>query len=895
MAVSQGKIIESLESLCSSIDKEEFIYQFLLAYGFAKAAITRLKDGSRNVASNGDIALKKQLYFRAVESGVNVYEAAEALKSESAIKSNDIRFIVVTDFDSLFAFDLKADESLDTDITLLDKQYAFFLPLAGYEKAIIYSEHPADIKASEKMGQLFDLIRERNDLSKPEDIHALNVFLTRLLFCFYAEDTGIFQQDQMTKAIESTTSITGEDLDQFFTDLFKALNLPDTALEKQALPSHLQAFPYVNGGLFKADEPVPEFGTKARRLLLECGSLSWAEINPDIFGSMFQAVIDQEQRGNLGQHYTSVSNIMKVIKPLFLDTLWDALEAARGKEKKLKELLIRLQNIRVFDPACGSGNFLIIAYKELRKIEMAVIDELNKISAQSEMYYSGIKLSQFYGIEIDDFAHEIAILSLWLAEHQMNLEFKDKFGYAPAPLPLTTSGKVFCGNSIELDWKKVCPLDGSNVSGTEVYICSNPPFLGKKEQSAKQKEEIQKIFEYSSGSGIIDYVACWYLKAAEFMKYTDAEAALVSTNSITMGEQVKPIWGELFKRGVNINFAHRTFKWKSNAKGKAAVHVVIIGFGQKDRKIKQIFESSKDDSRVIVKEVKVISPYLVEGNNLIIGNRPKPICDVPKLVEGITPLDNGILSFNEAEYANLLEREPSAASWIRPWVTGDSYLYSYKMYCLWMPDISEHQLRSMPAVRSLVEAVREFRANSKSSQKFAKTPWAFRETYMPKRVIIVPKTTSEQRDYIPIGFVEDAVVSSSCLYLEGSLYETGILMSRLSMAWLRAVGGRLESRLRYSAKLVYNNFPWPSATPNQKEVIAKLAEEVILTREDYPEQSLAKLYTPANMPAALKEVHARLDFEVEKLYREKGFTSQTAAIEFLFELHSNYVSFQSGR
>lgn len=459
MAINQARILESLEKLCAHRSQGDFIFDFLDAYGFPKSTITRLRNGddSRNVGEDDDIALRKQVYFKQVDAGTDLSKAAEKLKISQIVARNEIRFVIVTDFEALVAYDLKADERLETTLEDLPRQYTFFLPLAGYEKAILYAEHPADQRASEKMGQLFDLVRQGNDFSSKEDVHALNVFLTRLLFCFYAEDTGIFQSGQLTVAIGSVTSDDGSDVAGFFSDLFNVLNLPNDSVERQRQPDHLKAFPYVNGGLFREYYAAPNFSRKARRLLLECGALDWSAINPDIFGSMFQAVIDEDQRGNLGQHYTSVSNIMKVIQPLFLDTLYADLEKARASDKRLKALLVRLQSIRVFDPACGSGNFLIIAYKELRKFEIQVIAALNKVSSQQQMHYSVIRLSQFHGIEIDDFAHEIAILSLWLAEHQMNTEFKAIFGYAEPVLPLRDSGHIVQGNSLRLDWETVCP------------------------------------------------------------------------------------------------------------------------------------------------------------------------------------------------------------------------------------------------------------------------------------------------------------------------------------------------------------------------------------------------------------------------------------------------------
>lgn len=590
MAISQARIIESMEQACSNLNPDEFIFSFLDAYGFPKSTITRLRNGddSRNVASGNDIGLKKKLYFRSVPEGTDLNAEADSLKASEVVSRNDIRFVIVTDFKSLVAFDLKAEERLETTMDELDKQYAFFLPLAGYEKAVMYSEHPADVKASEKMGRLFDLIRERNDLSKPEDIHALNVFLTRLLFCFYAEDTGIFAQGQMTSAIQSTTQEDGSDVDQFFSDLFTVLNLDDKAPERASMAAHFQEFPYVNGGLFEADEPIPEFGRKARRLLIDCGSMDWSEINPDIFGSMFQAVIDEDQRGNLGQHYTSVSNIMKVIQPLFLDKLYAELEKSWKNERKLKELLLRLQNLRIFDPACGSGNFLIIAYKELRKLEMEVIDALNAVSDQTEMYYSGIKLSQFYGIEIDDFAHEIAVLSLWLAEHQMNQAFKGKFGYSEPALPLNDSGNVVCDNSLNFDWEMVCPKVDSNGKDIETYLCGNPPYVGARIQTPEQKRFMSQVFKGSPDYKDLDYVSAWFMLASEYINRSSSYA-FVSTSSLFQGEQIGYLWKRIRGLDQEIKFAHEAFQWSNNAKDNAGVYCVVVSIAHRDNSKKTIF------------------------------------------------------------------------------------------------------------------------------------------------------------------------------------------------------------------------------------------------------------------------------------------------------------------
>lgn len=898
MAISQARIIESLEQACSDLNPDEFIYAFLNAFGFPKSTITRLRKGgdTLNVGNGDDIALKKKLYFRKASSGTDLNAELDALKAQDVIARNDIRFVIVTDFNDLVAFDTKAEERLDTSFSVLDKQYAFFLPLAGYEKAIMYSEHPADVKASEKMGQLFDLIRERNDLSKPEDIHALNVFLTRLLFCFYAEDTGIFEVGQMTSAIQSTTQDDGTDVDQFFTDLFTVLNRAKDDPKRKAMPAHLQAFPYVNGGLFRDDEPIPEFGRKARRILIDCGSLNWSEINPDIFGSMFQAVIDQEQRGNLGQHYTSVSNIMKVIQPLFLDKLYAELEKSRKSENKLKALLVRLQNLRIFDPACGSGNFLIIAYKELRKLEMEVIDALNAISGQTEMYYSGIRLSQFYGIEIDDFAHEVGVLSLWLAEHQMNRMFKAKFGYAEAALPLRDSGNIVCGNALRLDWKEACPPGDTNGTPYEVYICGNPPFIGKKEQSVEQKNEIRELFDHSS-VGVLDYVCGWYRKSTSYLKQCPSnEAAFVSTNSITQGEQVDALWPSLLDEGLCINFAHRTFEWKNSAKGKAAVHCVIIGFSLVERESKTIYVYPNIKSTPYSVSASKVNPYLIDYSNVIIKPRSKPLSGCPQILKGNEATDDGHLILSTSEKNALIRDYPETKDWIRPFLGGNDFLNGLQRWCLWLEDVPSEEIHRFAPVQQRIELVRAFRqASSKeATRKKASAPWLFGENRQPKsgNFILIPKVSSERRDYAPIAFTDfNTVINNTTQFVPYSTpYHFGIIQSMMHMTWLDGIGGRMKSDYQYSIRLIYNTFPWPDVNDQQHKQIESLAEEVLLIREDYPDKSLADLYDPDKMPEPLREAHKALDQAVERLYRAKPFRDASERLEHLFALYEKLVA-----
>lgn len=897
MAVNQGTILNLLEQACLKLNPDEFIYQFMDAYGFPKSTVTRLRnsDDDRNVGEGSDIGVKKKLYFKRVSQGADVGEAADALKTLDAVTRNDIRFVIATDFKTLVAYDLKADERLEVAIDELHKDYGFFLPLAGYEKAVMYSEHPADLKASEKMGQLFDMIRERNDLTKAEDIHALNVFLTRLLFCFYAEDTGIFAEAQMTSALQLYTKADGSDVDQFFTDLFTVLNLDANAPERQAMPSHFQAFPFVNGGLFAVDEPVPEFGAKARRILLDCGSLDWSEINPDIFGSMFQAVIDPDQRGSLGQHYTSVSNIMKVIQPLFLDDLYSELEKSQGNERKLKSLLLRLQNIRVFDPACGSGNFLIIAYKELRKLEMEIIDALNAAGTQSVMYYSGIRLSQFFGIEIDDFAHEVAILSLWLAEHQMNTAFKAKFGYAEAALPLRDSGHIVCDNSLRIDWEVVCPKENEQGEPYEVYVCGNPPFLGTTGRSQEQSDDMKSVFSDFKSIGYLDFVASWFWKAANYMAQSQARCAFVSTSSICQGDQVSTLWPPIFEKNISISFCYKTFPWSNNAKSKAAVHVVIIGLQNNvEVFLPHIYEVNQ--TGVLCQTVRNISPYLLSGSSLTVSPRTKPFGAFSKMIFGNKPTDGGNLYLNADEKEAFILKYPQHKNWVRKVLGATEFINSGDRWCFWLAGISLDEAMTVPEVAERCDKIKELRINAghPAALRGAERPHTFLQIAQPidGNYLLVPRVSSERRPYVPIGFLSADVISSDANQMipNATLYEFGLLTSEMHNDWMRTVAGRLESRYRYSATLVYNTFPWPDVTEPKRKHIEALAEEILLIREDYPDKTLAQLYDPDTMPEPLLKAHKNLDRAVEALYREKPFRDASERLEHLFARYEKLIA-----
>jgi len=889
MAVNQAKIFEQLESLVESVDTNEFIYGFLTAFNFPKATITQVRQGgARNVAKiPGHVGLKNKLYYFPVEEGQDIDAVLDERIDDPSIAKNKIRFILTTDFERFLAWDTATSERLDIDFEVLHRNYSFFLPLVGLEKAILNSEKPADVKAAVKMGKLFDLIRVNNHLSKPEDIHALNVFLTRLLFCLFAEDTGIFKQKgQFTSAIKSCTEEDGNNLDQFLYHLFSVMNSPDGSDLRQHLPKHLTDFPYVNGGLFSSDEPIPTLGKKGRRILIECGMEDWSAINPDIFGSMFQAVIDVDQRARLGQHYTSYSNIMKVIQPLFLDSLRSELEKQRSSINGLKRLLVRLSQIKVFDPACGSGNFLIIAYKELRLLEIDVIKALMKID--QSFFMSNIHLDQFYGIELDDFACEIARLSLWLAEHQINKQWEEHIGPAEPALPLKATGKIVSGNSLKLNWKEVCP----KTSEDEVYVIGNPPFHGTVGRSSEQREDMKRVFADFKSLGTLDYVACWFWKGAKFIEASKAELALVSTNSICQGEQVGTLWPQIFKLGLHIQIAYPTFTWANNARDKAAVHVVIVGLSgrAKSRSLYQMI-----DGEWHCKSVKNISPYLTEGNNTWVSAHRKILSDnVPPLLFGNKPNDGGHLLLERSEYELLLEKEPKAAQWIKKVMGATEFLNGKERWCLWLADIQEPELKSMPYVVERVKKVEEVRTASpdKGAQKLAQRPHQFRDLNNPDSFILIPSVSSERRKYIPIGFFNSDVISTNLNYIvpDGGLFEFGILTSIIHNDWMRLVAGRLKSDYRYTASVVYNSFPWPEVTEEQRSQIERLAENVLFSREDYPGKTLAELYDPEKMPPELQIAHQELDEAVDKLYQDRPFRNTADRLSCLLARYEELVA-----
>src|SRR5574344_183573 len=755
--------------------KENFIFELLLAYGISKTTITLVKKGNSNLAQKANqLILKKKVFFESTESK-DLYSIIDNLKNEKQTYTHKPRFIIITNFENLLAIDTKTKESLDTPLKDLCKHADFFLPWTGKEKYIAPVENIADVRAAEKMAKIYDEIVRLNPELTSNHNHALNIFLTRLLFCFFAEDTGIFDGDQLfTKTLSDCTKEDGSDLHDFLDKLFESLDKED----KSAYPNYLQKFPYVNGKLFTENHHIPKFSAKIRKLIIECGNEDWREINPDIFGSMFQAVASAEVRSGLRQHYTSVPNIMKVIEPLFLNDLKQEFEKAFDDEKKLDKLRHRIYNIKIFDPACGSGNFLIIAYKELRKLEMEIIQRIKELPGQHPFMFSQIQLNHFYGIEIDDFACEIATLSLWLAEHQMNKKFKELFHDCKPSLPLGASGKIVCDNATRVNWEKVCPkgtkgitksqmgkmtlndlqkMKKQDIQGSEceIYILGNPPYLGTRNQKEDHKAAIASVFNGIKNYKNLDYIACWLLLAKKYIQNTNAKSAFVSTNSICQGDQVALLWPHILEDDNEIFFAHQSFKWKNNAKKNAGVTCVIIGLRNKSSFIKFLFKDN------IKTEAKNINGYLLDSSNVYVGRKSKPINNLPEMTYGNEPRENGYLMLSEEEKNELLNLSPSSSKFIKKVTGSNEFINNLKRYCLWLDNNSLEEANKIPYIQKRIENVAKYRVTSTRTDtiKCANTPHLFTSiTYRNTPAIIVPIISSERREYIPMSYIDGSFV-----------------------------------------------------------------------------------------------------------------------------------------
>jgi hypothetical protein len=915
--MNKTQIEKNLDDLVKSSDKENFIYDLLVAYGISKTSITRLKKGDFNLSKvEGEVLYKKKVLFKEVATDKLFSTIDELTKNEEDLKHNP-RFVIVTDYKTLLAKDTRTGLTLDTPILEINKRYDFFLPWAGQEKYQSKNENHADRKASYEMAKLYDILVHENPTIYDDGGHNLNIFLSRLLFCFFAEDTSIFEEEGIfTNTLAQHTKADGSDVHSFLDRLFKVLNTKDNSNE----PAYLQAFPYVNGGLFKDTIVSPKFSVKARKIILECGDLNWSEINPDIFGSMLQAVVRLNEEDDNTKHYTSVSNIMKVIEPLFLNELREEFEKSKGNTNKLRKLIYRISKIKVFDPACGSGNFLIIAYKELRKLEIEIIKEINEPQStsifdgsqskihftkdghvivsnapqsrmnfsgkQTEIWFTEIKLSQFYGIELDDFAHEMAILSLWLAEHQMNKIFIDElhdYGRAKPILPLKEAGHIKQGNATRIDWKTVCPIDFAD----EVYILGNPPFMGSRNQDLAQKDDLKFVFRKDYKS--LDYVSCWFYIGAKYIEGFNAQIGLVSTNSICQGEQVAITWPRILNDNIEIGFAHQSFKWTNNAKGNAGVTVIIVGLRNSSNKIKFLFDQG------LKKEAINISPYLTNSKSIYIKRTSSPISNLPIVVFGNMPNDGGNLLLNENEKNELVSGYPVTIKFIKEFIGAHDFTNGKKRWCLLINDDELEEAMKIDILKKRLINIKKIREQSTeiSTREKAKTPNQFYFfSHQDTDSILIPRHTSERREYIPVGFFDSkTVIADSALAIYNAQpWIFGLLNSKMHMSWVRGVGGKLKTDYRYSSGLCYNTFPFPLLGDKQKEIINLHVFDVLDERAKYSEKTLSQLYDPDKMPKGLKEAHHQLDLAIERCYRLKPFESDIERLEYLFKMYEEMTT-----
>ena len=908
------------EAANEEADAKPFWYEFFHIFGIRARTVGSYEVHVRKL----DNALGKIDYFwpgllliEHKSRGRDLQKAAvQAADYLHGVKEHEKpRYIIVSDFTRFVLHDLEEGSEIELALEELPERIGLFDFIAGYEARPVREQDPVNIRAAELMGQLHDELKASGYAGKE-----LEVYLVRLLFILFADDTGIFELDAFYNYIVDQTREDGTDLGPQLARLFQLLNTPPEKRQKN-LDERLADFKYINGKLFAEPLPIADWNGGMRVTLLECASLNWSRISPAIFGALFQSAMDAKARRNLGAHYTSEANILKLIKPLFLDELWAEFEKVKGSKPKLDRFHKKLSELRFLDPACGCGNFLVITYRELRELEIAVITA--QLKGQQVVDVDKLVLlnvDRFYGIEIEEFPAQIAQVALWLMDHQMNQRISAAFGEYMVRIPLRASATILCANALTTDWQSLLP-DGERYD----YILGNPPFIGSKLMTPEMRAAILRIFPGVNGAGTLDFVCGWYGLAVQYMKAqrvrpseaeqrvrpSEAEAtrcAFVSTNSITQGEQVGTLWGLLLAQGIKIHFAHRTFRWNNEARGVAAVHCVIIGFADHDTDRKRLFSYADERGEPEEHLVRNINPYLVDGPDVVIRSRSKPLCKVPEIGIGNKPIDGGNYLFNDKEKAAFIHLEPASKKYFRRWLGSDEFINGWHRWCLWLGEAAPGELRSMPEVMKRVEAVRRLRLESKSAptRKLAETPTRFHVENMPKKeYLIIPEVSSERRPFIPIGFENPSTLASNLVKIlpNASKYHFGILSSTMHNAWMRAVCGRLKSDYRYSKDIVYNNFPWPTnPTVAQQAAVEQAAQGVLDARaahttpvsssaaENGRGASLADLYDPLTMPPNLVKAHAALDKAVDRCYRPQAFESDAKRVEYLFGLYEKYTA-----
>ncbi len=801
------------------------------------------------------------------------------------------RYVILSDFARIALHDLETEgehaSPLEFPLAEFHKHIREFAFIPGYKQHKFKEQDPINIEAVEIMGRLHDAL-EAGGYSG----HQLERFLVRILFCLFAEDTGIFERESFKLYLLNRTTEDGTDLGQHLARLFDVLNTPPEKRQKN-LDETLAAFAYVNGELFAENLGFADFNRDMRNVLLACTGFDWSRISPAIFGSLFQAVMEPKERRQIGGHYTNERDILKVIRSLFLDDLRAEFDRIKSSKTELKRFHEKIAALRFLDPACGCGNFLVIAYRELRLLEIELLKLIHradqpKLNIQE---LSLVDVDAFYGIEISEWPARIAEVAMWLMDHQMNILLSETFGQYFVRLPLKKSPTIICGNALRLDWKKILPPDQCS------YVLGNPPFVGKHLMNVEQSRDMGLVWGETDGVGVLDYVTGWYRKAAEYIKGTHIVVGFVSTNSISQGEQVGALWNPLFHRfGLKITFAHRTFAWESEARGKAHVHVVIIGFGAFETANGRIYDYDSDGKNVTIATVRNISPYLIEGSDTAIVSRTKPICSVPEIIYGSKPVEAGNLILSEGEKKQFLKENPEAAKFIRPFIGSEEFINGISRWCLWLTGATPQEVRSIAGIKKRVEAVREFRLTSKKepTRRKADSPTLFAEIRQPSSdYLLIPSVSSETRKYVPIGFISKEVIANNLVMFvpDAALFHLGVLSSLMHMAWMRQVCGRLESRYRYSNKLVYNNYPWPEGpSAKQRAAVKAAAQGVLDARKAFPNATLADLYDPLAMPPALFKAHADLDRAVDLCYRPQPFQNDRQRVEHLFALYEKLTA-----
>jgi hypothetical protein len=912
--VNPVEIDEAISVLAGQeFDAAEFPFAFLEAFGNKPVTIKKLRKGTSNSSDiDGGVLQRLNIHIAVCAEG-DVNKTLSTLEESPATAKAKAKFILATDGIDLVAEEIKSGDTIACAYNDFPNHFGFFLPLAGITTTKQIRDNPIDIQATSRLNRLYvELLETNEDWASAERREDMNHFMARLVFCFFAEDTDIFKgSDLFTTTVEQMSDSKSTNTHEIISELFRALNTDNTDRADGDFRPWANAFPYVNGGLFAGSCEVPKFSRIARSYLLHAGSLDWQQINPDIFGSMIQAVADDEERGSLGMHYTSVANILKLLNPLFLDGLCEQLDEAGDNERKLLNLRKRIAKIRVFDPACGSGNFLVIAYKEMRKIEFEINNRRGETHQKSQ-----IPLTNYRGIELRSFPAEIARLALIIAEFQCDVLYLGQKNALKEFLPLNAMNWVTCGNALKLDWLSVCPPTGTSVKlaaedlfetpldqseidfdneGGETYICGNPPYLGSTYQSPEQKSDLEAIFKGRTKKWkLLDFVAAWFVKASDYGIHTNAAAAFVSTNSICQGQQVALLWPLIFSTGHVIEFAHTSFKWSNLASHNAGVTVVIVGISNHPSKVRRLF-STGEDNKTITRNVDSINAYLTSGVNIIVHKQAKPISFLSEMRFGNKAVDGGHLLLSENEVAELGLSGAQRANLIRKIYGAAEFIRGIQRFCLWIENKDLDEAKANNKIFQRIEAVKEVRLASrdKGANDLASRPHQLREMDISDHhTILIPSVSSERRSYLACGLFDNksAILAPNLAIYDAPLWNIAILSSLIHMTWVKNICGQLETRLRYSCTLGWNTFPIPKLTEKNKTDLTGSAEGILLAREAHFPTTIADLYNSETMPENLRQAHLHNDELLERIYIGRLFKNDTERLEKLFELYTKMTS-----